>query len=66
MIWTLKIKRQAIHCSEVMLDCTYSLCAGVLAGHMEADHFLSHDDIRDTVAIVSHLAQKQNTNTVNK
>lgn len=68
--------RQAIHwsetasmilrlCSEVGLFCSYSLCAGVLAGHMEVNHFLAHNNVRYTIAIISHLTQEQNMNTVN-
>lgn len=39
------------------MSCTYSRCARVLAGHMKADHFLSHDDVGYTKAIISHLKE---------
>lgn len=53
------------NCSDLGLFCSYSLCAGVLARHMEVDHFFTHYNVRYTIAIISHLTQEQNMSTVN-
>lgn len=36
---------------------TYSFWTGVLAGDVEVDQILAHDDVGDTVTIISHLCR---------
>lgn len=40
---------------------TYSLTAGVFGRHMEVDHVLTNDDVRDPVAVISNLTWPQSS-----
>lgn len=39
---------------------THSLTAGVFGGHVEVNHVLSHNDVRNPVSIISNLTETHN------
>lgn len=59
LCFTLPINTASKNTHESNRGFTYGLSAGVFGGHVEVDHILPHDDVRNPITIISNLTWPQ-------